>query len=155
MIQDLVDRLKLDYPDLVFTVGSSYCWSPKGNQIFYTIDDELMSVAGILHEIGHARLGHTGFTSDIELLRKEVDAWHEAVQLAEYYRVKIQEEHIQGCLDSYRDWLYKRSHCPRCATAGLQTSSTHYTCINCQTNWQVTGSQLHRPYRLSKKNESF
>jgi len=149
----LVNRLRLDYPDLLFTVGASNCWSPIGNEIFYT-DDERDGMASLLHEIGHARLKHTNFGSDVELLQKEVDAWQEALRLANYYSVYIDNDHVEGCLDSYRDWLFKRSRCPICKATGIQTTVQDYRCLNCNGQWHVTSARMRRPYRrLATKKE--
>lgn len=147
-MEQLVRKLRRDHPKLVFTVGEAHCWSPRHNQIFYTGDDEQSNIACLLHELGHARLGHQGFHSDVELLRKEVDAWQEALQLAARYGVEIDTAHIQDSLDTYRDWLFRRSQCPRCRSTGVQQAARNYTCLNCSATWEVSTSRLSRPYRL-------
>jgi hypothetical protein len=60
--------------------------------------------------------------------------------------VIIDEEHIQNCLDTYRDWLHKRSTCPRCDSHGLQTSE-QYKCYNCRAVWRVGNERFCRAYR--------
>ena len=144
----LVRKLQRDHPSLVFTVGEALCWSPSHNQIFYANNEEPVNIAGLLHELGHARLSHHNFASDIELLQKEVDAWQEALQLAQRYSVVIDETHIQDCLDTYRDWLFRRSRCPECQATGVQQTARRYLCLNCTKSWNVTASRLRRPYRL-------
>jgi hypothetical protein len=149
-MEKLVTKLKRDHPDLVFNLGGPHCWSPESGQISYASGDEAHNIEGLLHELGHARLGHRSYRSDIDLLRKEVAAWEEATQLAEQYGVTIDQNHIQDCLDTYRDWLHKRSVCPECHGTGLQQSEHQYTCINCRHAWHVTASRFCRPYRRSK-----
>lgn len=140
-------RLQADYADISFEVGESACWSPKDQRVFYKTPFGEKELWALCHEIGHARLGHKSFTSDVDLLKKEVAAWQEAKMVAEDYNVSIDNEHIEDCLDSYRDWLYKRSTCPSCQFKGIQQEPAKYTCLNCQTVWQVTYSRFCRPYR--------
>jgi hypothetical protein len=146
-MEKLVQRLKKDYPELTFVAGQSLCWSPEDNHIFYSIQD---GEGGLLHEVGHALLKHRHYESDLDLLAKEVDAWQQAVALGEQYGVIVDREHAEDCLDTYRDWLHKRSQCPVCATNGAQTAPKRYVCLNCRHSWQVTAARFCRPYRRSK-----
>ncbi len=147
-MEHLVHKLRRDHPNLVFTIGEAHCWSPEQNQIFYASKDSQVNTAGLLHELGHARLRHAGFRSDLELLQKEIDAWEEAVNLAIVYDLKIDPNHVQDCLDTYRDWIFRRSRCPECLASGVQKSTQYYHCLNCSATWKVTASRLRRPYRL-------
>lgn len=148
-MEKLILKIKADHPGLVFATGTSHCWSPEHGKISYDQKMGNHSVDGLLHELGHARLGHEHYTNDIELLQKEVDAWEEALRLAQLYDVTIDENHLQDCLDTYRDWLHKRSRCPKCKNTGLQESEHQYTCLNCEHSWRVTTSRFCRPYRIS------
>lgn len=150
-MEQLIRRLKKDHPGLIFNAGQSHCWSPEQGRIFYAEDDNPHSIEALLHELGHARLDHTEYISDLELLQKEVEAWQEALCLAELYGLKIDENHMQNCLDTYRDWVYKRSICPICVSTGLQESQESYMCLNCGHAWHVTSSRFCRPYRRSKR----
>ena len=149
-MEKLIYKLKQDHPGLAFNSGGPHCWSPDKGQISYAGDDESHCVEGLLHELGHARLAHKGYVSDLELLHKEVEAWQEALCLASLYGVDFDEEHMQDCLDTYRDWLHKRSMCPLCKTTGIQENERQYNCLNCGHIWHVTDSRFCRPYRLSK-----
>lgn len=151
-MEQLIRKLQKEYPDLVFSAGEAHCWSPRRGEILYAAspaaaDSASRDIAGLLHELGHARLGHRGFVSDFDLLQKEMQAWEEAVRLAETYGVEIDQNHVQNCLDTYRDWLFRRSRCPRCTTTGVQETAHRYHCANCQNNWEVSNSRLQRPYR--------
>jgi hypothetical protein len=152
-MEQLISKLRRDHPNLVFTAGEAHCWSPKYNQILYTEGDESVNVAGLLHELGHAHLGHKDFDSDLELLQKEVDAWQEALRLAKQYDIKIDPTHIQDCLDTYREWLFRRSRCPECFSSGVQQTVRSYICLNCSATWKVTTSRMRRPYRLQTKQK--
>lgn len=102
----------------------------------------------LLHETGHALLAHKSYKTDIELLKMEIAAWEKAHELGIQFAIKIDENHVQDCLDTYRDWLHARALCPSCGTRCLQHSSGHeYRCHNCHTSWKVTPSRFCRPYR--------
>lgn len=151
-MQPLLDRLQELYPELVFLAGKGFYWSPKSRQIVYDADrrDE-KAIWSLLHETGHALLEHTAYRADYELIRLEVAAWETAKQLAGRLDVSIDEDHIQDCLDTYRDWLYRRSICPACLTKCLQQDDcAHYRCHNCHTVWRVTPSRFCRAYRSTK-----
>jgi hypothetical protein len=153
-MEKLIKKIKRDHPGLLFNSGRSHCWSPDKGQILYAGDEHDHSIEGLLHELGHARLDHKGYVSDLELLQKEVEAWQEATGLASLYGVELDEEHVQDCLDTYRDWIYKRSQCPACKSTGLQENEQQYQCINCGSGWRVTSSRFCRPYRLLEQRKT-
>lgn len=152
-MRSLISRLRADYPDLRFTAGQQFCWSPETGEIFYkTAATGPTAVWSLLHETGHALLRHHNYQADFELLRLEVAAWDKARQLASNLSLAIDEEHIEDCLDTYRDWLHKRSICPTCAIKCLQQDDfVHYRCFNCHTTWQVSASRFCRAYRSTKR----
>ena len=150
---DLLEQLRASYPHLAFTAGKTFVWSPETQEIFYKADSfgDVKHRWSLLHETGHALLGHTGYQTDIELIKLEMAAWDKAKALATQLKLIIDEDHIQDCLDTYRDWLHARSICPTCTTKALQQSDmTHYRCHNCHTTWKVTPSRFARPYRATK-----
>jgi hypothetical protein len=145
----LVSLLRQDYPTIQFIAGPKACWAPDLHQITYVTDDSSVSLWTMLHELGHALLGHTSYDSDVYLLQKETAAWEKATTLTEKYGVhQIDDNHIQECLDTYRDWLHKRSTCPTCSDHGIQSTQNLYSCLNCQTTWKVSSARFCRPYRL-------
>lgn len=152
-MEKLLPRLKADYPHLTFVQGSLLCWSPEKKAIYYDTAAGDGAISGVLHELGHARLRHTTYQSDIDLLKKEAAAWEEARQIATQYGVTLEQAHIQDCLDTYRDWLYKRSTCPKCSHNSVQTALRAYQCLNCTHAWRVTAARFFRPYRLSKNKQ--
>jgi hypothetical protein len=151
-MEKLLAELQAKFPELRFTSGQQFCWSPETQEIFYnTASTDKQPRWSLLHETGHALLRHTAYHADFELIRLEVAAWEKARELATELRIKIDENHIQDCLDTYRDWLYKRSICPNCTTKCLQQSDyAHYRCFNCHTVWRVTPSRFCRAYRSTK-----
>lgn len=151
----LLKQLKSAYPTLSFKPGVAFSWSAKDNSIIYRQDtadiDGIMACWSLLHEAGHALLGHKDYQSDFELLLLEVAAWERANDLAKNFGYHIDPDHIQDCLDTYRDWLYQRSTCPTCLSCSLQRDSKTYVCFNCGTVWHVSPSRHCRPYRRKQK----
>lgn len=150
-MKPLLDKIRKDYPNLKFMPGQAACWAPQDNTVFYSTPFTEKEVWSLCHEIGHATSGHKSFNSDVDLILKEVDAWEKAKNIAQRYKMKINDDFIEDCINSYRDWLHKRSTCPKCRQKGINRDSTSYCCLNCHTSWKVGNNQLSRPYRSSKK----
>jgi hypothetical protein len=148
-VQKLLEALQLAYPKLKFTSGEKFYWSPETQEVFYKTDGGVEKDEwALLHETGHALLGHTSYKTDVELLKMEIAAWEKAHELGKELNIIIDENHVQDCLDTYRDWLHARALCPTCKTRCLQKNSGHeYRCHNCHTSWKVTPSRFCRPYR--------
>ncbi len=146
----LVDSLQKKYPQFTFLKGKTAHWSPRLRQITYAPGEDLAAAWSLLHELGHALLNHHTYDSDMELLKKETEAWEHAKMLASDIGQAIDEIYIQECLDTYRDWLHKRSSCPACGMHGLQPHAGLYHCLNCNATWKVSSKRFCRPYRLKK-----
>jgi hypothetical protein len=143
-----VSQVSSDYPQFSFKQGTQEHWSPKAQTIMYNPAQPLKKLRyGVLHELAHALLDHTDYKSDFELLKLEAKAWELAAQIGKKYDVLIDNEHIQNCLDTYRDWLHRRSTCPSCETHVLQDSPSSYRCFNCGVSWQVSNGRFVRSYR--------
>lgn len=151
-MHQLIANLQAQFPALRFTSGQQFCWSPETSEIFYKAASKGRRAKwSLLHETGHALLEHHSYQADFELLRLEVAAWERARELAATVGVNIDEDHIQDCLDTYRDWLHKRSICPACSTKCLQQDDfAHYRCFNCHAMWRVSSSRFCRAYRSTK-----
>jgi hypothetical protein len=149
----LLKQVALDYPKLSFKGGTNFYWSPSEKTVYYAnnLADLNYWRWTLLHEISHGVLGHKTFRSDFELLQLELAAWMKAQELATKYNIEISKDHIEDCLDTYRDWLHKRSLCPGCSVKSLQKSPGVYACLNCSKEWQVSENRLCRPYRASLK----
>jgi Zn-dependent peptidase ImmA (M78 family) len=133
---------------LTFSPSSSYYWSPKDRVVFYQENDESeIGLWTLLHEACHGLLNHKSYQSDFELVLLEVEAWERAEQLAKTLDLVIDSDHVQDCLDSYRDWQYKRSLCPRCDLGGIQINASSYKCMFCNDTWHVSAARFCRPYR--------
>jgi predicted Zn-ribbon and HTH transcriptional regulator len=153
-MEKLIEYLRQDYSGLTFREATVASWSPEKHEVYYCPDSRDTSVWSVLHELGHALLDHQSYESDVNLLRKETDAWEKAVIIAKRYQITIDPEHIQNCLDTYRDWLHRRSTCPSCGSHGVQQSKALYHCLNCGDQWKVSSSRFCRPYRLKMTLEA-
>jgi hypothetical protein len=150
MDASLLTKCRELLPHITFIEGELFYWSPQTNSVHVKAEalDTSDGRWSLLHEAAHAQLEHTYYTTDMGLLSLEVEAWQTAKQLAELYSIEIDENHIQDCLDTYRDWLYARSTCPACMLNSLQIDKTTYLCLNCSTRWTVSASRFCRPYRM-------
>lgn len=148
-MKQLLDTLRARFPELRFTAGQRFSWSPQTGEVIYKRGASGEHARwSLLHETGHALLDHHSYGLDFELLCMEVDAWQQAKTLAADVGIAIDENHIQDCLDTYRDWLYRRSICPDCGTKCLQTDNAeHYRCHNCHASWRVSANRFARTYR--------
>jgi len=145
----LLEQLKEYCGDRVlFKAGTSYYWSPQDKSVYYKEDDKTqIGLWTLFHEACHGILQHKNYSSDFDLVLLEVEAWKRAEKLASDFGLAIDHDHVQDCLDSYRDWQYKRSLCPRCDLGGVQISQTTYNCIFCHDTWNVSKERFFRPYR--------
>lgn len=155
MKNTLLNKLRKKLPAIKFVEAANFYWSPQTNTI-YMNTAALKGEDGqwaLLHEAGHALLGHKGYQTDAGLLILEVEAWKAAEELSKKMEISIPEEHVQDCLNTYRDWLYARSTCPTCMLNSLQIDETTYLCLNCSTRWSVSQSRFCRPYRMQDRHK--
>lgn len=145
-LNHFLQRIQKDFPDLHVVASQKSYWDPSNGTIYYNRDAK-NPLWSILHELGHMQAKHTSFRLDVELLIMETEAWKIAKNLALIYRIPLDKEHIDNCLDSYRDWLYARSMCPGCTQTGVQDNQKLYNCLNCRRSWSVSTSRFSRSYR--------
>lgn len=129
-MNDLINKLQLDYPEFRFKRGSKFAFRPPKTIILGPSEPfwELLA----LHEVSHAILKHNSFKLDVERLKMENAAWDQAKILAKTYQVEIDEDFIQDQLDTYRDWLHKKSRCPKCGLTRYQSQDGIYHCPHCE-----------------------
>jgi hypothetical protein len=157
VMQSLIHKLHGQFPAITFRADSRFYWSPEKSEVAYKANARGNSAEwALLHETSHALLGHHTYRNDFELVEMEVAAWERAKELsAELQLGTIDENHVQDCLDTYRDWLHKRCLCPECGNRSFQQDPEHYSCYNCATTWHVTPSRFCRSYRLVKATPKF
>lgn len=135
-----INKIKHDFPDLNFEKGKTFSWDPNSRTIYYEKLSSKQDLMQLLHEIAHAKLVHKNYQRDVQLIDIERSAWEYAINnLAPKYSLKLNmdDSAIQEFLDSYRDWLHKRSLCPQCDAVGLQKDNATYRCLSCNTEWRV------------------
>ncbi len=130
----LANQLQAAYPEYTFTASERFSWNPVSKTVSYQADGD---PARLLHELGHALLGHHVYRRDVELVKMESDAWQKASEIAAEYATNVSEASIEEHMDTYRDWLHARSTCPSCEANGIQSDVDHYRCLECETTWRV------------------
>ncbi len=126
---NLLSSVKKNYPNLIFKEGNRFSFHPK-KTIIYTKNSENFELL-LLHELGHALNGDFSYTTDIERLRIETHAWKTAKSLAKTFKIPFDEDFAESELDSYRDWLHKKSLCKTCGLTRYQTPDGTYHCPHC------------------------
>lgn len=139
----------------ILTASDKFYWSPQTRAVHFNqaAIHTLHGQWALLHELAHAQLKHTTYTYDITLLQLETAAWEQAKSTGKRLGIMIDEDHVQDCLDTYREWLYARSTCPSCQSSGLQLNKTTYSCFTCQTVWNVSPSRFCRAYRMVSRRQ--
>ena len=130
-LKKLVAKISSDYPNLQLISGKRFRFSPP-NQIYFRPNGHPLE---LLHELGHYLIGHTNYSSDIELIEIESRAWAKAREICPTYNIKYDEDFAEDHLDSYRDWLHLTSLCKNCNLAGYQDSTLLYHCPLCDATW--------------------
>lgn len=152
--ESLLVRLAKEYTCYQFVSGTRYQWSAIHQTITYDTSSPI-NESFLLHELAHAILNHSNYSIDIKLLRQEGAAWYYAqTMLAPRYSLVIKGDTIDDCLESYREWIHKRSTCPVCSQAGLQVKSKIYTCMNCTYSWKVNDARQCQLRRLKLQDQS-
>ena len=141
-IKHLVSVLANDYPQFQFKEAQDFSYQSSSRTISYnplTNSAETL----LLHELAHALLNHIDYHFDIELLKMETDAWHYAkTVLAPKYKLKLDLGLVDETLETYRNWIFERSSCPKCGSVGHQKKDNTYTCLECGTVWKVNAAKL-------------
>lgn len=136
-MQELLERLRVDYPELRFKAGERFSFRPARTIIFAPEEQSKVLAEQnywrlqLLHEVGHAVLEHKNFATDPERLKMERAAWEEARKLCPRYGVEYDEDFVEAELDTYRDWLHQKSTCPNCGLTRYQTKNGKYYCPAC------------------------
>lgn len=126
----LLEQVETDYPEYRFVLGKKFAFRPSRTIVVEPESSNFEML--LLHELSHAILGHYSFDVDIERIKMESNAWEKAKELAKNYNIEMDDEFIQTELDTYRDWLHKKSRCPNCGLTRFQTPDSQYHCPRCE-----------------------
>jgi len=146
----LLPKLQAEYPQLLFTPGERFAWSPDAHTIFYD-ESDATNTSLLIHELAHGLLEHRDYSKDVELVAMETEAWDKAVVLAAQCGIPIDDGTVQDNLDTYREWLHARSTCPECEATGYQSGKREYTCVACSHVWRVNEARICALRRYSQK----
>lgn len=135
--------IKKDFPAISFKLGEDFYWSSESKTIVHKPINKVSDLWQLLHEVAHAKLGHKDYQSDIDLIKYEALAWNYAAnELAPRYDLNLDSNFVEDSLDTYRNWLHKRSLCPNCMQTGIQQNENTYSCLNCRCSWRVNEARL-------------
>lgn len=125
-----LDKLRVDFPELKFILGKKFAFRPPKTVVVgpEEANDSLL----LMHELGHALCHHRNFGTDAERIKMEREAWEKARELCVAYEVSYDEETVEAELDTYRDWLDKKSRCPSCGLTRFQAPDGTYHCPQCE-----------------------
>lgn len=146
--EQVLRALKRDYPELEFRAAKRFKYrAPRSVYYEHKCDEAQKGANGaaerwleaeqnneimqLLHEVGHALLGHYDYALDVERVKMERAAWEKACELCEKYGVEYDGDFAEAELDSYREWLYQRSKCGRCGLTRYQRADGKYVCVYC------------------------
>lgn len=112
-----------------------------------------------LHELGHALKAHQDYTTHVDRLKIERAAWETAKTVYKKYQKRAEsnqklaesdqevaesdqklanilpewdDDYVESCLDTYRDWLHAKSKCKKCGLTCYQTKDGLYHCPRCE-----------------------
>jgi hypothetical protein len=128
-MEDFLEKLRSDYPELIFRLGAKFSFLPPKTVILGPPQENYALLT--LHELSHAILKHKDYTRLIQLLKIEAEAWGMAQQLALKYNIPFDEEFSQAKLDTYRNHLHKKSLCPSCRQPRPQKQNGQFHCPLC------------------------
>lgn len=135
------DRFKYRYPNKVFleplpNLAASTA-EPLENPEKSTTPPEFFALQ-TLHELGHALCKHKNYQIDVERIKIEREAWEAAKTVYEKLPKSLKntfewdENYVEDSLDTYRDWLHKKSTCKTCGLTCYQTDDGEYHCPHCE-----------------------
>ena len=104
-------KIKSDFPDFRFIDGARFSFRPPKTIVVGPEEPEDSLL--LLHELGHALSGHKSFNTSARRIKMEREAWDKAKELASIYGVDFDENLVENELDTYRDWLHKKSCCKK------------------------------------------
>jgi hypothetical protein len=123
-------RIKSDFPEFRFISGKRFSFRPP--KTIVVGPDESNDSLLLLHELGHALSGHRDFDTSVRRVKMEREAWDKAHELCPKYGIEYNEDLIEGELDTYRDWLHKKTSCPKCGLTMFQTPDGVCHCPRCE-----------------------
>ena len=125
--------VKSSYPDFSFRPGKKFLFRPK-RSIFYQTSlapGENFRLL-LLHELSHALLGHFSYDTALSRLKIERDAWAKTRLLCKEFSVPFDASFAEDNLDTYRNWVHKKTLCPTCQHTCLELDGERLFCPFCE-----------------------
>lgn len=128
------------YPNFTFLSGKKFKFRPKKTIYYISPEifereipkDSLETFPLLLcHELAHASLGHFSYSTNLERLKIESEAWEETKNLCKKFNLPFSEELAELELNTYRNWLEKKSLCKICGMTRFETKNEGYLCPRC------------------------
>lgn len=152
-INSVLKLVKEDYPEFHYEASDDFSWSNETSTIKYRSESS-KDWPFLLHELAHGLLKHTQYNHSVDLIQIERDAWDYAAILANSYGLKLDSEIIEQALDTYREWLHRRSTCPKCTSTGFEFEPKKYQCPECFSQWRVNDGRNCALRRYELKNKT-
>lgn len=154
--QAFLQKLISDYPQFRFCLNQkrfsfryaepSHSNSNSAKSTIFIGPPQPFFTLQTLHELGHALSRHKDYTTHIKRLKIESEAWEVAKMVLEKYQEQAKtdqelakilpewnQDYVEDCLDTYRDWLHTKSKCKKCGQTRYQTKDGKYHCPFCET----------------------
>lgn len=129
-MNDLIEKIQVDYPEVVFKRGDRFSFRPP--KTIFIGPAEKHDTLLLLHELGHYASSHRDFDTDAKRIKMEREAWEKAREFASLYGIAFDEEVVEAEMDSYRNWLDTKSRCPVCGLSCYQSRDGKYHCPRCE-----------------------
>ncbi len=138
-----IHQLIADYPEFRFRLNAKR-FSYRQNTIFVGPPQPFFGLQ-TLHELGHALKGHQDYITHVDRIKIEREAWETAKTVYQKYLNQAKtnpelakilpewdDDYVEDCLDTYRDWLHANSKCKKCGLTRYQTTDGRYHCPHCE-----------------------
>ena len=135
-----ISDLKSEFKQFNFISSNRFKWHPEKSIYFDKNPDIPFEYFALqtLHELGHALEGHKDYKTDVKRLKMESEAWERARELLKThktwttrYKITYDEDFAEDNLDTYRDWLHKKSKCKICGLTRYQKKNGKWFCPKC------------------------
>lgn len=126
-----VRQILAEYPQFRVITGRKFAFRPPKTIILGQPQSKYALQS--LHELAHGLCGHKTFSTYIERVKMESEAWERAKTLCLKYDIEFDEEFAEEQLDTYRDWLHQKSVCRQCGQVRYQSPDGNYHCPQCET----------------------
>ena len=133
-LESLLKLLSKDYPNFRFVKGSRFSFRPPKTIVIGPDEGEHTSML-LFHELGHALSKKYSYKLGAERLKIEATAWQKGKKAYQKYPnlPSWDDDFVEDNLDTYRNWLHKKSTCKKCGLTMYQSPDKSWSCPYCTT----------------------